>query len=53
MEDIGHQVETRVTQGREIIQQVPTRSFETAQHIGVKYYLYPICSVFLVKRGNV
>ncbi|WP_418126847.1 conjugal transfer protein [Streptococcus parasuis] len=34
MEDIGHQVETRVTQGREIIQQVPTRSFETAQHIG-------------------
>ncbi|EGE53644.1 hypothetical protein [Streptococcus parauberis] len=34
MEDIGNQVESRVSQGKDLIQQMPSRSFETAQHLG-------------------
>ncbi|MFS1663125.1 conjugal transfer protein [Streptococcus sp. zg-JUN1979] len=34
MEDIGNQVENKVSQGKDLIQQMPSRSFETAQHLG-------------------
>lgn len=34
MDDIGNQVENRVSQGKDLIQQMPSRSFETAQHLG-------------------
>ncbi|MCO4510143.1 putative membrane protein [Streptococcus infantarius subsp. infantarius] len=34
MEDIGNQVENKVSQGNDLIQQMPSRSFETAQHLG-------------------
>lgn len=34
MEDIGNQVENKVSQGKDLIQQMPLRSFETAQHLG-------------------
>ena len=34
MEDIGNQVENKVSQGKDLIQQMPSRSFEAAQHLG-------------------
>lgn len=34
MEDIGNQVENKVIQGNDLIQQMPSRSFETAQRLG-------------------
>ena len=34
VEQIGSQVETKMGQGRDLIKQAPTRSFETAQHLG-------------------
>ncbi|MBW7822114.1 conjugal transfer protein [Streptococcus thermophilus] len=34
MEDIGNQVENKVSQGKDLIQQMPSHSFETAQHLG-------------------
>ncbi|HEP1375812.1 TPA: PT domain-containing protein [Streptococcus pyogenes] len=34
MEDIGNQVEDKVSQGKDLIQQMPSRNFEAAQHLG-------------------
>lgn len=34
MEDIGNQMENKVNQGKDLIQQMPSRSFEAAQHLG-------------------
>lgn len=34
VEDIGNQVENKVSQGKDLIQQMPSRSFEAAQHLG-------------------
>lgn len=34
MEDIGNQVENKVSQGKDLIQQIPSRTFEAAQHLG-------------------
>ena len=34
MEDIGNQVENKVSQGKDLIQQMPSRTFEAAQHLG-------------------